>query len=218
MTDQPPPPPPPPPVPSPGPSSTPIGDPAAGGWQPSPPTAFDPAAGPGYAPGFDPAGPGYSPGYAPGPAPASGGLAWLIVGLVATLLSVVGTFLPLVSVRGRSVDRSMRGIGIEVSWRYADRAFVTTLFERWDVAVAVLLLAAILAVVALAARRRGWLVGAAAVLAALGFHLQLGMLQRAERIGLTTARSVSYGIGGILVVGGALVALVSFIAVLAKRH
>lgn len=220
MTDQPPPPPPPPPpVPAPGPSSTPIGDPAAGGWQPSPPTTFDPAAGPGYAPGFDPAGgPGYSPGFAPGPAPATGGLAWLIVGLVATLLSVVGTFLPLLSVRGRSVDRTTRGIGTLLEWRFADRMTITSLIERWDVAVAALLVAAILAVVALAARRRGWLVGAAAVLAALGFHLQLGMLQRAERIGLSKALSVSYGIGGILAVGGAFVALVSFIAVLIKRH
>ena len=142
----------------------------------------------------------------------------MIVGLVATLLSVVGTFLPLLSVRGRSVDRSRRGIGVLLEWRFADRMTMTSLIERWDLAVAVLLLAAILAVVAMATRRRGWLVGGAAVLAALGFHLQLGMLQRAERIGLTMARSVSYGIGAILAVGGALVALVSFIAVLAKRH
>ena len=83
---------------------------------------------------------------------------------------------------------------------------------------ALLLLAAVVAVVALAAGRRGWLVGVAAVLAALGLHLQIGLLQRAERIGLSKALSVSYGIGGILAVGGAFVALVSFIAVLAKRH
>ena len=130
-------------------------------------------------------------------------LGWVITALVACVLSVVGVFLPLISYRGRSFDRNDPGVGIAMPWSYRNEVVSTALFERWEVAVVLLVLAAAAAVVSLAAGRYGWPAAVGAVCAALAFHLLLSMLQRAEFRVVSRFDTPSYSLGAWLTVGGA---------------
>ncbi|MEQ1701765.1 MAG: hypothetical protein ABMA25_16775, partial [Ilumatobacteraceae bacterium] len=143
---------------------------------------------------------------------------WSIAALVGCVLSMVGAFLPLLSVGDRSVDRDRIGIEVVVPWEFRDRYTGSLLIERWDVAFALLLLGAVAAVLLLSVRRQVWPAAAGALLAAVAFHLQLSIVQRAEMFGLQRLQSPTYELGGILTVVGAFVALVGFIVVLARRH
>lgn len=157
-----------------------------------------------------------------GPSQAGGrsiSVGWSVAALVGCVLSILGAFLPLVSVGDRSFSRSDgRGIDVVAPWKVSERYSGVMLFERWDIAVALLLAGIVAAVLLLALRRQAWPAAIGAVLAALAFHLQLSLLERAERGAMQQLRSPSYQIGGIFLVGGALLALVGFIAVLARRH
>lgn len=165
---------------------------------------------------------GAGPPIGTGAPPASMGgrmsVGWSITALVACVVSVIGVFLPLISYRGRSVDRNDLGVGIAMPWAYRNEVFATVLFERWEVAVVLLVFAAAAAVVSLAAGRYGWPAAVGAVCAALAFHLLLSMLQRAEYRIVTRMDTPSYSIGAWLMVGGAFLALVSFVVALARRH
>lgn len=149
---------------------------------------------------------------------AGASIGWSIAALVGCVLSMVGAFLPLLSIDGRSFDRDRIGIGTMVPWQFHDRFTGSLLFERWDVAFALLLLGVVAAVLLLSVRRQVWPAAAGALLSAIAFHMQLSMVQRAEMLGLQRLQSPSYEAGGILAVGGAFVALVGFIVVLARRH
>ena len=92
------------------------------------------------------------------------------------------------------------------------------LFERWEVAVVLLVLAAAAAVVSLAKGRYGWPAAVGAVCAALAFHLLLSMVQRAEFRVVARLDTPSYLVGAWMTVVGAFLALVSFVVALARRH
>ena len=143
---------------------------------------------------------------------------WSIAALVGCVLSMVGAFLPLLSVGDRSVDSDRIGVGVVVPWRFQDRYTGSLLVERWDVAFALLLFAAVAAVLLLAARYQVWPAVAGALLAAVAFHLQLSMVQRAEMFAIQRLESPTYLAGGIFAVAGAFLALVGFVVVLARRH
>ena len=145
-------------------------------------------------------------------------VAWVIVALVACIVSVVGVFLPLLSVRGRSINFNDLGVGVAIPWGYRYRFLATLLFERWEVAVVLLVLAAAAAVVSLAKGRYGWPAAVGAVCAALAFHLLLSMVQRAEFGVVVRLDTPSYLVGAWMSVGGASLALVSFVVALARRH
>ncbi len=145
-------------------------------------------------------------------------VAWIIVALVACIASAVGIFLPLLSVRGFSFDYTYHGVGVAIPWGYQNRVFATLLFERWEVAVVLLVLAAAAAVVSLAKGRYGWPAAVGAVCAALAFHLLLSMVQRAEIRVVMRLDTPSYLVGAWMSVGGAFLALVGFVVALARRH
>lgn len=172
-------------------------------------------------PGPPPSDWGAVPVGASGGAPARSGnsVAWSVAALVGCILSMVGTFLPLLSVGDRSISRSDgRGIDMVAPWKFRDRYTGSLLFERWDIAFALLLFGVIAAVLLLAARRQAWPAVAGALLAAVAFHQQLSMVQRAEMYAIQRIESPTYLAGGILTVAGAFLALVGFVAVLARRH
>ena len=143
---------------------------------------------------------------------------WIIVALVACIVSVVGVFLPLLSVRGFSIDYKDQGVGVAVPWAYKNRVLATLLFERWEIALVLLVLAAAAAVVSLAKGRYGWPAAVGAVCAALAFHLLLSMVQRAEFRVVVRLDTPSYLVGAWMSVGGAFLALVGFVVALARRH
>lgn len=153
------------------------------------------------------------------PARSGNSVAWSVAALVGCIVSMVGAFLPLVSVGDREISRTYgQGIDMVAPWRFRERYTGSLLFERWDIAFALLLLGVIAAVLLLAARRQAWPAVAGALLAAVAFHLQLSMVQRAELYGMQRIESPTYLLGGILTVAGAFLALVGFVAVLARRH
>lgn len=154
----------------------------------------------------------------PTPGFRAGSFGWSIVALVGSVLSAAGVFLPLMTLRGRTVDRDVLGVGIALPWRAFDDLFVLSLFERWDLAFVVLLLCAGAGVVALTVPSRAWPAAVGAVLAAVAFHLQLALVERAEYLAIRYFESPSYSIGSVMTVGGAFVALVGFVVVLARRH
>lgn len=143
---------------------------------------------------------------------------WCITALVACVVSIVGVFLPFVSIHGRTIDRNTSYVGIGIPWRFHNDFIVSSLFERWEVAVAFVLFAAVAAVVSLAAGRYRWPAAVGVVSAALAFHLMLSMVQRAEFTVVTRQDQPSYSIGAVLTVGGAFLALVSFTVALARRR
>ena len=143
---------------------------------------------------------------------------WIIVALVACIVSVVGIFLPLLSVRSFSIDYRDQGVGVAIPWAYRNRVSATLLFERWEVALVLLVLAVAAAVVSLAKGRYGWPAAVGAVFAALAFHLLLSMVQRAEFEVVIRSDTHSYLVGAWMTVAGAFLALVSFVVALARRH
>lgn len=156
---------------------------------------------------------------AAGAPPATrGAMGWVLAALAGVLLSAVGAFLTVVKVGGQAVTVDDPGIGIPVPWVYRDRLLVLTLFERWDIAVALLLCAAAAAFVMLVAPSVRWPAAVGAVLAAVAFHIQLSIVERAEFRAIQRIEAPSYAIGAVLMVGGAFLALVSFIAVLLRRQ
>ena len=143
---------------------------------------------------------------------------WVVTALVGLLLSAAGAFLTVLKVNGRSVGVDVAGVGVAVPWAYHDRFFALNLFERWDIALALLLGAAVTAVLLLIGPTLRWPAAVGAVLAAVAFHLQLSVLERAEFRALQTIQAPTYAIGGLLMVGGAFLALVSFVVVLLRRQ
>ena len=146
-------------------------------------------------------------------------IAWSVAALVGCVLSMVGAFLPLVSVEGRSISRDdARFIDIVMPWEFSDRYKGSLLFERWDIAFGLMFLGVIAAVLLLALRSTAWPAVVGALGSAFAFHLQLAMVQRAENRAFQLGSSPTYLAGGIFTVAGAFLALVGFVAVLARRH
>jgi hypothetical protein len=79
-------------------------------------------------------------------------------------------------------------------------------------------LGVVAAALLLVLRKKAWPAVVGALGAALAFHLQLAMVQRAENRAFQVGATPTYLVGGIFTVAGAFLALAGFVAVLARRH
>ena len=143
---------------------------------------------------------------------------WAVAAAVGAVASLLGAYLPLVKVDGRSLSGSTVGVGNAVAWSVSDHNTITLLLERRDLAVLLTLWVLLLAVLCAVGRWMRWVAGLGLVLTVAVFHLLLSMVQRAENVGVPTSLNVSYSAGAMLCLAGPLLMLAGFVAVLARRH
>lgn len=143
---------------------------------------------------------------------------WAVAAAAGAVVAMVGSFLPLMAINGRSVSGSTVLVGNAVAWSTSQHNTVTLLLERRDVAVLATIVAMLLAVLCAIGRFTRWAAGLGVLFSAGIFHLLLSMVQRAEALAVPTSLEVNYSVGTMFCLAGPLLSLVGFIAVLAKRH
>lgn len=143
---------------------------------------------------------------------------WAVAAATGAVVAAIGAFLPLVSVGGRSLSGSTVGVGNAVAWSVSDRNTITLLLERRDFAVLLLMVLVGLAVLCAIGRFTRWAAGLGVILTAGVFHLLLSMVQRAESFGVPASQDITYSAGTVGCLAGTLLAMVGFVAVLARRH
>ena len=143
---------------------------------------------------------------------------WAVAAAAGAVVAMVGSFLPLMTINGRSVSGSTVLVGNAVAWSASQHNTVTLLLERRDVAVLATIVVMLLAVLCAIGRFTRWAAGLGVLMSAGIFHLLLSMVQRAEALAVPTSLEVSYSVGTMFCLAGPLLSLVGFVAVLAKRH
>lgn len=143
---------------------------------------------------------------------------WAITAAVGALVALIGAFMPLLSVGPYSLSGSDVRVGNATPWSVSDRNTITLLLERRDLAIILILWVITLAGLCAVGRWTRWAAGLGVIIAAAVFHLLLNMIQRAETVGLQTDSDVTYSLGAFACLAGALLSLVGFVVVLARRN
>jgi hypothetical protein len=143
---------------------------------------------------------------------------WAVAAGVGALVALVGAFLPLLSVDGRSWSGSDIPVGNAVAWSVSQHNTITLLLERRDLAVLVTIMVLLLAALCALGRFTRWSAGLGVILSAGVFHLLVSMVQRAENLSVPSSLDVQYSLGTVFCLAGPLLSLVGFVAVLARRN
>lgn len=143
---------------------------------------------------------------------------WAVAASAGAVVAMVGAFLPLMSVGGRSYSGSDIPVGNAVAWSVSQHNTITLLLERRDLAVLLAIVVMLLGVLCAIGRFTRWAAGLGVLFSAAVFHLLLSMVQRAENLAVPSSLDVNYSAGAVFCLAGPLLALVGFVAVLARRH
>ena len=143
---------------------------------------------------------------------------WAVAAGVGALVAMVGAFLPLMSVGGRTYSGSDIPVGNAVAWSVGPHNTITLLLERRDLAVVVIVMVLLLAALCALGRFTRWAAGMGVMCSAGVFHLLVSMVQRAESLSVPSSLDVQYSLGTVFCLAGPLLSLVGFVAVLARRH